>query len=125
MDHRVFTNADLPKDRLLLFVFFDPDCEHCQHTLQTMNKEYKAFQKASIYLVSMASHAAINLFMATYAPKLAAQKNVLLLMDESSQFITQFKPVRYPSLYLYSTEQKLLDLEDNENTLFRIEKYTR
>jgi hypothetical protein len=124
MDHRVFTNADLPKNRLLLFVFFDPDCEHCQHTLRTIDQRRSAYQNASIYLVSMASHDKINLFMATYAPKLAAQKNVTLLMDETSQFITQFKPVRYPSLYLYSTDKSLLDYEDNESCLFRIEKYT-
>jgi peroxiredoxin len=125
MDHRVFANKDLPGDKLLLFVFFDPDCEHCQHALQTMNKDCGSFQRAALYLVSMASHDRINLFMASYAPGLAAQKNVLLLMDETSQFITQFKPIRYPSLYLYSTDQSLLDYEDNEATLFRIEKYTR
>ena len=124
-DHHAFANADLPKDRLVLFVFFDPDCEHCQHALRTMDRRPGAYQHAAVYLVSMASWDKIDLFMATYAPKLAVQKNVTLLMDESSQFITQFKPVRYPSLYLYSTEQKLLDLEDNEGALFRIEKYTR
>ena len=125
MDHRVFANTDLPGDKLLLFVFFDSDCEHCQHALQSMDKDYKAFQRAALYLVSMAGHDRINLFMASYAPRLAAQKNVLLLMDETSQFIAQFKPIRYPSLYLYSTDQSLLDYEDNEATLFRIEKYTR
>ena len=124
-DHYIFANADLPKDRLVLFVFFDPDCEHCQHALRTMDQRPGSYRHAAVYLVSMASWDKIDLFMATYAPKLAVQKNVTLLMDESSQFITQFKPVRYPSLYLYSTEQKLLDLEDNEGALFRIEKYTR
>jgi hypothetical protein len=124
MDHRVFANADLPKNRLVLFVFFDPECEHCQHTLRTMDQRYKAYQNAAVYLVSMASHDKINLFAATYAPHLTAQKNVLLLQDETGEFIMKFKPARYPSLYLYSTDKSLLDYEDNESCLFRIEKYT-
>jgi peroxiredoxin len=125
MDHRVFADTDLPGNKLLLFVFFDPDCEHCQHALQTMNRDCQSFQRAAIYLVSAASHDRINRFMASYAPRLAAQKNVFLLMDETSQFITRFNPIRYPSLYLYSTDKSLLDYEDNEGTIFRIEKYTR
>ena len=124
-EHSIFANADLPKDRLVLFVFFDPDCEHCQHAIRSMDQRPGAYQHAAVYLVSMASWDKIDLFMATYAPKLAAQKNVVFLQDEAGGEMMKFKPVRYPSLYLYSTEQKLLDLEDNEGTLFRIEKFTR
>jgi peroxiredoxin len=124
MDHRVFSNADLPKNRLVLFVFFDPECEHCQHTLRTMDQHDKAYQNAAVYLVSMASPDKINLFAATYAPHLSTHKNVLLLRDETGEFIMKFKPTRYPSLYLYSTDKSLLDYEDNESCLFRIEKYT-
>jgi peroxiredoxin len=123
-DHHVFTNADLPKGKLLLFVFFDPDCEHCQHALRAMDQKPGAYQHVDVYLVSMASWDKIDLFAATYAPKLAAQKNVTLLSDETGQYIVKFSPIRYPSLYLYQTDQSLLDYEDNENTLFRIEKYT-
>jgi hypothetical protein len=123
-DHHNFSNADLPQGRQLLFVFFDPDCEHCQHALRTMDQRPGAYQNAAVYLVSMASWDKIDLFADTYAPHLATRKGVLLLQDEFSQFIVKFKPNRYPSLYLYSTDQSLLDYEDNENSLFRIEKYT-
>ena len=123
-DHHIFANADLPKGQLLLFVFFDPDCEHCQHALRAMDQRPGAYQHAAVYLVSMSGWDKIDLFAATFAPKLAAQKNVTLLMDESGGEMMKFKPVRYPSLYLYQTDQSLLDYEDNENTLFRIEKYT-
>jgi peroxiredoxin len=123
-DHHTFSNAELPKGRQLLFVFFDPDCEHCQHTLHAMDQKPGAYQNAAVFLVSMATWEKIDLFAATYAPHLTVRKGVLLLQDELSQFIVRFKPTRYPSLYLYSTDQSLLDYEDNENSLFRIEKYT-
>jgi hypothetical protein len=123
-DHHIFANADLPMGKMLLFVFFDPDCEHCQHTIRSMDQRTGAYQHAAVYLVSMASWDKIDLFAATYAPKLAAHKNVMLLQDETGGDMMKFKPVRYPSLYLYQTDQSLLDYEDNENTLFRIETYT-
>lgn len=123
-DHHIFANAELPKGQLLLFVFFDPDCEHCRHALRTMDQRPGAYQHAEVYLVSMAAWDKIDRFAATYAPHLMAQQHVLLLQDESSQYIVKFSPIRYPSLYLYSTDQSLLDYEDNENSLFRIEHYT-
>jgi AhpC/TSA family len=121
-DRRVFANADLPKGKMLVFVFFDPDCEHCQHTVRTMDRELTAFQRAFVCMVSAATQDKIDLFAATYAPRLRAQQNVVFLQDASSQYMLRFKPIRYPSLYLYSPEKTLLDYEDNENTVFRIER---
>lgn len=121
-DHRDFANADLPKGRLLLFVFFDPDCEHCQHAVRTMDKDCGSFARCAVYFVSMAGQDKIDRFAASYAPRLRALKNVVFLQDAGSQFIVRFKPIRYPSLYLYSSDKSLLDYEDNEETLFRIER---
>jgi hypothetical protein len=90
-----------------------------------MDRQYTAFQKAAIYLVSNASHDKINLFMATYARQLRKQKNVCLLQDPTSASLMRFNPIRYPSLFLYSSEKSLLDYEDNEDTIFRIEKFTK
>src|SRR5258708_7559774 len=42
MGQGVLTNADLPKGKLLLFVFVDPDCDHCQRAVQKMDAEYGA-----------------------------------------------------------------------------------
>jgi hypothetical protein len=119
-DGQVFGSADLPKGKLLLFVFVDPDCEHCQRAVRHMEEQRASFQKAAVYFISTASYDKINLFMASYAPRLKAQKNVQVLQDADSRFIVRFKPIRYPALFLYSTEKSLLDYEDNEDTIFRI-----
>jgi len=121
-DHSVFANADLPKDHLLLFVFFDPDCEHCQRTVRAMDRDRLSFQRVFGCLVSMAGQDKIDLFAASYAPRLRGLKNVLFLQDAGGQSILRFHPIRFPSLYLYSSDKSLLDYEDNEETLFRIER---
>ena len=116
VDHRVFTNADLPKGKLILFVFVDPDCEHCQRAAKKMDEWHGAFGKVAMYFVSAAEPGKIGDFARKYAPRLKG----LWLRDVDNQNIVRFRPLRYPSLFLYSTDKKLLDYEDNEETIFRV-----
>jgi peroxiredoxin len=119
LDHSPFTNRDLPQDKMLFFVFFDADCEHCQHAMKNIDARYLSFKKTKIFLISLDDNAKIKHFVNTFAPHLKDQKNVLLLRDNLNQFITKFKPYKYPSMFLYSAERKLIDYEDNEETVFR------
>lgn len=121
-DHGAITNADLPPGKLVLFVFFDPDCDHCKRALTHMDKDYKAYRDVAVFLVSMESQLKIDWFIASYTPRLAAQRNVIFLRDPGGAYMLGFHPVRFPSLLLYSPEHKLLDYEDNEETLFRIRR---
>jgi peroxiredoxin len=120
LDNSKFSNKDLPPRQNLLFVFFDSDCEHCQLAAKNINQQYKSFETVSIYFISLDSSDKIRQFMATYAPQLKMQKNVHVLRDRNNQFISKFKPRRYPSMFLYSAEKNLLDYEDNEESVFRI-----
>jgi thiol-disulfide isomerase/thioredoxin len=114
-----FTQNDLPKSKLTFFVFFDPDCEHCQKAIQQISKQYQSFKKTAVYLVSMENHEKIVKFMDTFGKDLKNQPNLLVLEDKNIQFLARFKPVRYPSMFLYSTEKKLVDYEDNPESVFR------
>jgi hypothetical protein len=121
-DRSVFANADLPGGRLALFVFFDPDCEHCQRTVRAMDRNVGSFRRVAVYFVSMAGQDKIDLFAASYAPRLRGLGTVAFLRDAGGQYMMRFNPIRFPSLYLYSSDKTLLDYEDNEDTLFRIER---
>lgn len=120
LDNSKFAGKDLPPKQKHLFVFFDSDCDHCQRAAKKLDQEYKTFQKIPVYFVSLDSPDKMRQFMATYAPHLKTQKNVVLLQDRNNQFITKFKPRRYPAMFLYSADKKLLDYEDNEESVFRI-----
>jgi hypothetical protein len=121
-DGRLVSNADLPARKPVLFVFFDPDCDHCKRAVGHMDLACADYRAVAVYFVSMESQEKIDRFVATYAPRLAAQRNVLFLRDGGGGYMLGFNPVRFPSLFLYSSEHKLLDYEDNEETLFRIKR---
>jgi|ERR1022692_3968004 peroxiredoxin len=120
LDTRPFVNKDLARGKMLVFVFFDSDCEHCQRAVKNIDKQYTSFQKTAVYFISVDDHDKINRFVDTYAPHLEGQKNVVLLRDNLNQFIAKFKPYRYPAMFLYSIDKKLIDYEDNEGSVFRL-----
>lgn len=115
-----FTNKDVPKGKMTFFMFFDSDCDHCQHAIKSIGEQFQAFKKTSIFLISIDDQNKINHFMHAYGSKLKGQKNVTILQDKFQQFILKFKPGRYPSMFLYSSEKKLIDYEDNPESVFRL-----
>jgi peroxiredoxin len=121
-DNSVFTNKNLAADKLLFFFFFDSDCEHCQHAMMNLNQHYQEYKKAAIYLISLDGQEKIGQFINKYGPNLNGKKNVTLLQDLKNEFIVRFKPRKYPSMFLYSAEKKLIDYQDNEESMFRFLK---
>ena len=113
LDDRSFPNKDLTPGKMTFLVFFDPDCEHCQPTIKIIGQQYKSFKKPAIYLISNFSPNKINLFMNTYGRPLKAQKNVTILQDKLNLFTNTFEPRKYPSMFLYSAQNKLIDYEDD------------
>jgi peroxiredoxin len=124
-DKTTFTNKDLATEKMLFFFFFDPSCEHCQQAMSNLNKDFQQYVKAAVYLISVDDPKTIIAFMNKYAPSLKNKKNVTLLLDVKNEFLEKFKPIRYPSMFLYSSKNALLDYEDNEGSMFRFLKYLK
>lgn len=120
LNNASFTNKDLPQNKMVFFLFFDSDCDHCQNAIQNIGKQYQAFKKTSIFLITLDDLNKINHFMETYGSKLKGQKNVTILQDKLQQFISQFNPRKYPSMFLYSYKNKLIEYEDNPESVFRL-----
>lgn len=115
-----FTDKDVPKNKMTFFMFFDSDCDHCQHAIKSIGEQFQTFKKTPIFLISIDDQKKINHFMDAYGSKLKGQKNVTLLQDKLQQFILKFNPVKYPSMFLFSSEKKLIDYEDNPASIFRL-----
>jgi peroxiredoxin len=117
LDKTQFTNKNITNGKEVLFIFFDVTCDHCQHTIGTLSKRINECQKIAIYLISLEDKTAITNFFNQYGKNLPAQKNVTILQDSKNQFITQFGPRKYPSVFLYSAQKKLLLYDDEDQYL--------
>ncbi len=116
-DKSSFTNSNLARGKMLFFVFFDATCDHCQHAFQYMNQHHREFDKAAVYFITVDNPATTDLFLSKYGKNLKSQKNVTILFDLNNEFIRKFKPRKYPSLFLFSAQRKLLMYDDNEQNL--------
>ena len=123
LDKTAFANKNLASGKMLFFLFFDPTCDHCQHAMTNLNTHYNDYKKAAVYLICLDSKETINTFISKYAPDLKGKKNITLLQDTKNEFITKFHPRKYPSMFLYDSNKKLLDYEDNPESMFRFSKY--
>jgi peroxiredoxin len=116
-DKTPFTSANVTNGKQALFIFFDVTCDHCQHTISTLSKRISECSKIAIYLISLEDKTAITNFFNQYGKNLLNQKNVTILQDSKNQFITQFSPRKYPSVFLYSAQKKLLLYDDEDQYL--------
>jgi peroxiredoxin len=123
LNKQSFTNKDLEPAKMLFFVFFDADCDHCQQAIQYLDKHYQDFKKAAIYLITLDSLETINRFMAKYGSGLKDKKNVTLLQDTKYEFMRKFRPRKYPSMFLYSVKKELILYDDNEKNVSGFSKH--
>jgi hypothetical protein len=121
-DKTPFTNENLSVGKKILFIFFDVTCEHCQHTIKSLNDRIKDCKDISIYLLTLDAKPSVNTFLNTYGKNLINARNVTILQDTKNQFIMIFGPRKYPSVFLYSADRKLMLYDDEDQTLGRFFK---
>ena len=117
LDNRAFTKKDLDPSKMLLFVFFDVTCDHCHRAIHQFNNRHTELEKAAVYLISLDAKPTIINFLNSNAKNLTAMKNVTILQDSKNEFITRFQPRKYPSIFLYSPQRKLIMYDDEEKNV--------
>jgi peroxiredoxin len=117
VDKTVFTNENVSKGRMVFFVFFDTECDHCRHAIQYISQHYNDFNKAAIYLVTLENVNRAVPFLIKNGNNLLGKNNVMLLQDTQSEFLKKFRPRKYPSMFLYSDKKQLLLYDDEPGHL--------
>src|ERR1035437_9182989 len=117
LNNSSFTNGNLKTGTKKLFIFFDVTCDHCAHSIEALNENIKICENISIYLISLDSKMQINVFLNHYGRDLLNNKNVTLLQDFKNQFISKFGPIKYPSVFLYASNNKLIKYDDQDEYL--------
>lgn len=117
LDNSVFTNKDLAAGKVLLFIFFDATCSHCLHAIQQYNARAGELENTAVYILSLDRKETIINFLNTNGRNLIARKNVTVLQDMKGEFITRFKPRKYPAMFLFSPQKSLEMYSDDEKNV--------
>lgn len=113
-----FYKYQLKKNTPTIIVYFNPDCDHCQHDAQKIVDTIKAFNNAQFVFVSYAAFGEIKKFATTY--KLNEQKNIKVGRDEK-YFIPVFFKVRFtPFVAVYDALGNLVRVFEGGTTMKKL-----
>jgi peroxiredoxin len=83
-----------------VIVLFQPDCDHCQHEAEDIEKNIRAFEGYQIFFVSSHPMEIIEKFAVDY--KLSAHPSVHFAQASVDDILKKFGPVQTPSIYVYT-----------------------
>lgn len=119
---KAITNADLPRSAKKVFIFYDPGCGHCQEEAEAIGKNLDKFEGVHFYFISMQDKPLIEEYVRKYGKRLVNQKQVKFLHDSKYEFVGKFHPKQFPSLYVYSADNRLLGYADGPKKISDILK---
>jgi hypothetical protein len=102
-----------------ILILFQPDCDHCQHEAEDIEKQVTAFKDYKMYFVSAAPMPEIEKFAATY--KLKGRENILFGNTAAENVLNHFGPIPAPSIYIYNdqTLKKSFEGQTDVNEIIR------
>jgi thioredoxin-related protein len=112
-----FKPANLIPGQKSLIVFFDTECSHCMEAITEYNNKEKILNNLNIILVTRDAKAQVDPFLKKYGPKISVRKNTTILSDKYNQFIAKFLPRKYPSMFLFDVNRKLMIYSDEEKDI--------
>lgn len=74
--------------------------------LYHLSKNVSGLKKTALYLLSLDEPEKIKLFIEAYGKSLVNKKDTFFLQDKKNEFISKFKPKKYPSLFLYAANKE-------------------
>jgi peroxiredoxin len=98
VDGKVVNAKDFSGKNIL--ILFQPDCDHCQHEAEDIEKELAAFKDYTLYFVSAAPMPQIEQFASTY--KLTGKDNIVFGNTAAEHVLNHFGPIPAPSIYIYN-----------------------
>jgi len=106
VDNSKFSNLNLKPNTTIIFIYFNSECDFCQHEAQSISKNLHSFKNVHFLFVSTEAKKAIKHFSETY--NINNQPNITFLHDKSDTFATRFGASSIPYLLIYDKHQKLI-----------------
>ncbi|WP_338870398.1 hypothetical protein WBJ53_22675 [Spirosoma sp. SC4-14] len=120
LDSSVIHTAQLA-NRPTVFIYFDPDCEHCQREAEELHKRASLLNNAAIILLSSAPLTILKTFAQTY--QLGKLTNVQVAhIDRKSAYET-FGFTSIPDILIYRSNGSLAKHFQGETSIEAIARY--
>ena len=104
-----------------IIILFFTDCDHCQREATAIREKLNSFKKYDLYFLSSNSDEEILKFSKEY--KLINLPNVKFGRVDGGKVIQTFGAIPTPSVYIYSSERKLVKQFNGETNVEEIIKF--
>ncbi len=106
LDNTIFTNAELVTNTPTVFIYFNTECDFCQHEAQSIGDNLAQFIHVRLLFVSTEPIETIRAFAKTY--NLLTQQNITFLYDSTHTFSNRFDANSIPYILIYNKKQELV-----------------
>lgn len=106
LKQKPFTKTNLKPNLNTIFVYFNSECDFCQHEAQSISDNLESFQNVQFIFVSTEPIEIIKQFSEQY--NLNNKQNITFLYDNLNTFSNQFDANNIPYLLIYDQNQKLI-----------------
>jgi len=113
MDSTTILKAqEIPTGQPIVFLFFRPDCPHCQSETQALLDHKDSLKNVRIYLLALDPFNEIKGFYLRY--HLDQYKNFTVGKDHEYTFFRAFRPSTIPYMAIYDRNKRLVTIYNQE-----------
>jgi peroxiredoxin len=123
--YHTYTGITITKDSLMknvpsIFIYFHPECDHCQNEILSIKKEMCNLSNFNLMLVSPASKETIDSHVEFQVSTF--NRKVYILKEENNNFSQDFGLSTFPSTIIYNKYNKLVKVFSGEVNLSILKK---
>ncbi len=101
-----FAKTNLRPNLNTIFVYFNSECDFCQHEAQSISDNLDSFKNVQFIFVSIEQKETIKKFAELY--NINNHENIVFLEDKKREFSTLFNANSIPYILIYNQENKLI-----------------
>ena len=107
LESKVFTHENLEQDKPTLFIYFNSECDFCNHEAEMVQENIEQLKDIQVVFISYEPVEKIKQFATKF--KLLNHDNISFLSDSKISFATTFDVTSMPCLVLYDKENNLIE----------------
>lgn len=117
----VFNNSYLKNNENILIIYFNPDCEECQHEAKQIKDNIHLFNNTRILMISRGSSDKILQFASKF--NLINESNIIFLIDTKEIYYQIFDAKMVPNIFIYDSSHQLVKHYEGQTKTETILKY--